>query len=504
MLWLVMQGLERRFRHLSILTAAVLLTGTGLFFIASTCYAGEAFQMGTAWRGQLQWWCLALLVCVAFALADFRSHGALVGGGYLVFLGLLVATLLGGETLNGATRSLSIFGAHSFQTGIPARLFTILAFSAWLARPPIRMAPFWHGVVGVLLVLVPALLIAIQPAMGNAMVLVLTCTLVWVVHRANPHVVKWGVLAAILAFALLVPTLAWVRRQNIEPARVEKALAWWPYRHHRQRLAQFLDPYGDRGNEQQIGLCLRSGGAWGKGWFRGDIQNGGFLPHGVAGSDYIIATIGEEAGFLGCSSVLALCVVLVVLCLRIGAQTTDPWGRLVCAGIAFLFASQVLISVGMALRLCPIIGLTIPFVGRGGTLLVAAYMGLGIVMSIQRFTVQSLGTIGEQTICEVHPPREIMYREDPDTVVIDLFPYGPMKLLLRMRWERAAATLELRGHDALTMNSPKPRRRRERKPKSYRKGTYEFPGFRDLLFFRQAPTHDGADREREDDEGDSV
>ena len=480
MIALFLQDLEHRFRHVPLLVIACLLTVTGLVFIASTCYAGEHFALGVAWQSQALWWCLALLVCLAFSVADFRGQGALVCVGYLVLLGLLVATLLGGQRLNGASRSLALFGGHSFQTGLPARLFTILAFSAWLARPPVRLPRFWHGVVGLLIVLAPVALIAVQPAMGNALVTTLACAMIAMIHCASPRVVRWGVLAAIMAFAALIPTLGWLRRLDLEPKDVQEALDWWPYQHHRHRVVLFLDPDGDRTNEQQIDLCLRSGGFRGKGWFRGDVQNGGFLPRGVAGSDYIIATIGEEAGFLGCISVLGLCAGFLVLCLRVGGHTVDPWGRLICVGVGTLFAFQVLISVGMALRLCPIIGLTIPFLGRGGTLLVTAYMGLGLVVSVQRFSVPQRNTLGARTFCEVHPPRSVLYREDQDTVVVDLLPYGPIRFLVRLRWESAAASLQTRGQDALRCTMPK-RGRRGAKSRPYRKHTLELPGFRDAL-----------------------
>ncbi len=480
MLGLIVQDAERRHRHLWILLVALLLAGIGLLFVRSTCYVAEGFPLDPAWRRQAQWGLLGLLLCVVFAMNDFRRLGGLVWVGYLASVLLLAVTLLAGVKSNGAYRWLKLPGLPSFQAAAPARLFTLLAYAAWLSRPPVRLQGRLAGLVGAALVLVPATLIAVEPSMGNALTLVCACSLVWFVARGNAAWARRLALTALLAAAVAMPALGWVRQQNWEPAKIRAALSWWPYKHHVNRVVWFCHPTGHPSNERQIMYCLASGGWFGKGLFRGIIQKRGFLPRAVAGSDFILATIGEEAGLLGCITVLMLCAVLVVLCLRVAAETTDDWGRLICTGVAALFAVQVLISVGMVLRLCPIIGLTIPLLGRAGTLMTTAFVGLGLVASVQRHTVP--GTGAPQVLCHVSPPPTIMYRENRDTVVIDLLPWGPIKLFLRLRWERAAETLE--ELVAMSTAKPKPAKpKRPRKPKQYHQDTRELPGFRDALEF---------------------
>jgi len=150
------------------------------------------------------------------------------------------------------------------------------------------------------------------------------------------------------------------------------------------------------------------------------------------------------------------------------------------------------------LRLCPIIGLTIPLLGRAGTLMTTAFVGLGIVASVHRRTVLGAGGKGQGVLCEVSPPVEMMYRENRDTVVIDLLPYGPVKLFLRLRWERAAETLEELATETMTRATPaKPKR--VPKPKRYHQDTRELPGFREaMLSFGRRCWHRPEPRDSDD------
>jgi rod shape determining protein RodA len=477
--------LEENFRPYLLGGVALLLSIGGVCFIATTCYAGEYFHMGDAWRGQLMWLGLATVAAGAFALLDYRKLGPVLGVAYAVLLVLLVLTLWQGEELNEARRSLKVFGL-SFQTGIPTRLVTVLLLGLWCARPPVRVGLVLRCLVGFVLVAVPVYLIKEQPAWGNAGVLGATCLLVLLVHCARSGFMKYLVLAGVVGFVFLGPLLGWVRRHDLSEEQIKAGIPWWFPKHRISRYVPLLQPRGDRKNEQQIELCIRSGGLTGKGWEKGDLQNGGFLPHGVAGSDYILATVAEQAGLLGCVTVLALCAGFIVLCLRVAEETTDDWGRLICVGVASLFALQVVVSVGMALRLVPIIGLTIPMLGRGGTILLTAYVGMGFVLSVQRHAVPrrertETASSDSATVPERGSDGELV---PAGIIALDLLPFGPLRILLTMRQAPVEGLLVAKAKDTLGLQMepichPIAHVKAARKQRHYTPSTYELPGFRE-------------------------
>ena len=128
--------------------------------------------------------------------------------------------------------------------------------------------------------------------------------------------------------------------------------------------------------------AIGSGGLFGYGLFQGPYVQGGKIPLGY--NDFIFASCGEELGFLGCMAVLIL---LFAICLRIlwvGRHSSDRAGRILCAGIFGMIASQSIINIGMCLFLLPVIGITLPFFSAGGTSLTCLLLGIGVVLSVHK------------------------------------------------------------------------------------------------------------------------
>lgn len=128
--------------------------------------------------------------------------------------------------------------------------------------------------------------------------------------------------------------------------------------------------------------AIGSGGLFGYGLFNGPYVQGGKIPLGY--NDFIFASCGEELGFLGCMAVLIL---LLAICLRIlwvGRNSADRAGKILCAGIFGMIASQSIINVGMCLFLLPVIGITLPFFSAGGTSLTCLFLGIGVVLSVHK------------------------------------------------------------------------------------------------------------------------
>ena len=144
-----------------------------------------------------------------------------------------------------------------------------------------------------------------------------------------------------------------------------------------------LDPLGLDARYQLVRTlrALTGGGLTGQGLFHGLRTQSGYLP--AQHTDAILATIGEEMGFLGCLLVAVLLLAIVARCIYIGIHTPDFSRRLVCFGAASALIFQIFVNVGMNIGVAPIIGLTLPFISYGGSSIVTIYAMLGLVSGVK-------------------------------------------------------------------------------------------------------------------------
>lgn len=160
---------------------------------------------------------------------------------------------------------------------------------------------------------------------------------------------------------------------------------------HRQRILAIYYPeslsktvYEARIYQQQRAVnAIGSGGFFGDGLFKGKYtQSPAGIP--VNESDMVFSVVGEELGFLG--GILLLCV-LAFICIRIiiiGRKSATLTGSAICFGTAFMISSQVVMNIGMCLKMLPCIGITLPFISAGGSANMCIYLAIGLVMSVYR------------------------------------------------------------------------------------------------------------------------
>ena len=101
-------------------------------------------------------------------------------------------------------------------------------------------------------------------------------------------------------------------------------------------------------------------------------------------NDMIFTFIGESVGFLGALAVLIVYTVLLVRILHIGLRCSSRMGRSVCVGVFAMLAAQIMINVAMCLMVGPSVGVTLPLLSAGGSSVLSAYLGLGLVLSVRR------------------------------------------------------------------------------------------------------------------------
>lgn len=213
-----------------------------------------------------------------------------------------------------------------------------------------------------------SLLILREPDMGTSVVLVLIAMAVFLAggvewKRLGGLIVGAGVLGIIVAIAE-------------------------PYR--RDRVMSFLDPWAhanDSGYQVTQGIiAIASGGFTGVGLGAGSAK-WSFLPN--AHTDFIFAIIGEEAGLVGCATVIALFGALGFLGVRAAMRSQDRFGALLAIGITAWIVGQAMINIGTVLGLMPVTGVPLPFVSFGGSALVTTMGALGILANVARQGVTS-------------------------------------------------------------------------------------------------------------------
>jgi rod shape determining protein RodA len=288
--------------------------------------------------------------------------------GYPLLLALLVLVRVAGRTVNGSRSWLDLPGGFSLQPSELAKLAVICVLAWWLARrrrssdDPLA----WFELVGALVLAgVPIVLILAQPDLGTVLVLSITVFVVLAVAGAGW---RWLVPLVLLATTGII---AVIRAGLLAAYQVD-------------RFTAFLDPTADvRGigyNTHQSVLAISGGGLLGKGIGRGPATQGGYVPE--QHTDFVFSAAGEELGFLGAAVLVLALTVVVARVIAIGRADPDPFGQLICAGVATWIGVQGFENIAMCLQLAPVTGVPLPMVSYGGTSMIACLTALGLVIGV--------------------------------------------------------------------------------------------------------------------------
>lgn len=295
---------------------------------------------------------------------------------YTVGVLLLVAVFVAGTVKNGARRwltvgPLQIQPSELLKIGVPLML-------AWYFHKHETLVRFRDFVAAAVLLVVPVGLIAKQPDLGTAL-LVLAAG-VYVMYFAG---LSWKLILPVLVAAVIGATgLIFVGDRICQP---EVA---WPGMHdyQKQRICTLLDPTTDplgRGfHTIQSAIAVGSGGMTGKGYMKGTQTHLDFIPERT--TDFILAVYAEEFGFVGVILLLCLYTALIFRGLVIAGNAPSYFSRLLAGSITLIFFTYAFVNMGMVSGILPVVGVPLPFMSYGGTALVTLGIGAGILMSVQR------------------------------------------------------------------------------------------------------------------------
>lgn len=311
---------------------------------------------------------LALMLVVA--RFDYSRLRELKIGLYVAtIVGILLVLGVGGAT-RGSRRWLD-FPFFKFQPSELGKVLLVLALSAFIVDRYRRQSERDTTARIVLLGLIPAMLVVLQPDIGTAMVyVVITVTVLFVAGT------KWTHLAALGAAAAGAVTLALV----VMPAIGHPVLKGY----QEKRLTAFLNPGEETSTsgyqQNQAVIAIGSGRRTGRGPEKASQTQLDFLPEHH--TDFIYSVVGEQYGFVGAAIVLGLFAILIWRGLRILTIAKNLFGALVAGGIVAMLMFQVFVAVGMAVRIAPITGLPLPLLSYGGSSVIVTLLAIGLLQSI--------------------------------------------------------------------------------------------------------------------------
>ncbi|MEX0603674.1 MAG: rod shape-determining protein RodA [Marinobacter sp.] len=306
---------------------------------------------------------LALVVMFVFAQLDPSVYRRWAPWLYALGVLALVAVILVGVGAKGAQRWLDLPGLPRFQPSELLKIVVPMTVAWYLSRhflPP----KLSHVALALAMVLVPVALIARQPDLGTS-VLVAAAGL-FVVFFAG---IRWRIISAFFVLVSIAAPLLWFFGMRD---------------YQKQRVLTLLDPESDPlgagWNIMQSKTAIGSGGWSGKGWMQGTQSHLEFLPE--SHTDFIVAVLAEEFGFVGIFALMSLYLLILLRCLYIAVNAQDSFSRLLAGALSMTFFIYVFVNVGMVSGLLPVVGVPLPLISYGGTSIVTLMAAFGILMSI--------------------------------------------------------------------------------------------------------------------------
>jgi cell division protein FtsW (lipid II flippase) len=327
------------------------------------------------------WWAnigQVLFYLILWAMHDYRKLGRLRYFWGLLAVGLLMATLLFGSQVGGATSTFTVLGI-----GIEPEEFVKLALLLFMAtyleenEELLRVGtvqwgrfslPDWRTL-GPFMIMVAFILgiLAAQKSLGTALVFYMLFVLM--LYVVTERALYLGISLPIF---MLTGTAGYML-----------------FRHVRVRVQVWMNPWQDpTGGGFQIAqslFAISGGGILGTG-----LGNGiGASTVPVAISDFVFSVIAEELGFAGAMAVLALFLIVVMRAFVVSLRAKDRFGQILAAGIGILLGSETLIILAGVTKLLPLTGIPLPWVSYGGSSIIVHFILLGLLLNISNASAVS-------------------------------------------------------------------------------------------------------------------
>lgn len=381
----------------------LVLVVVSLFSMYSATYDAGASMY---FQRHALWVVIGLLLMISVALVPFRTLQLFSYPLYGLSVAFLVGVLVLGKTVAGSKSWFGV-GTLGLQPAEFAKAATILALAAYLSQRHVNLQRFKDTTKALAFILVPTVLILAQPDVGTAIIFIgmIVPILYWagastffLLALITPGIAAIAALFGTTAFVLVLAgtfiVLFLLCENRFVSAIVFSLTALvgvsvqfmygklQPYQ--QKRIDTFLnpesDPLGAGYNVIQSKIAIGSGGMFGKGFLHGTQTQLNFIP--AQWTDFIYCVPGEEFGFFGAFIILLLLVWLLIRGVQIASMAKNTYASFVAIGVVSVFAVHIIINIGMAMGMLPVIGIPLPLLSYGGSNLITNLVMVGLLLNM--------------------------------------------------------------------------------------------------------------------------
>ena len=351
----------KKLKHLNYLLIFLLIL---LSFIGSAGLYSAADGSYQPWASRhLIRFYVFLLMAVAISIIDIKliyKYSYLL---FIISLLLLISVEVIGVLGKGATRWIRIFGL-SIQPSEIVKITIILALAKFyndVKFENIKKISYLFFPFAILIV--PFIFVVIQPDLGTSLSIIMLG--IFILFFVGIRL--WKFILGFIATVISIPILL----QFIKS-------------YQRERIISFLnpesDPLGQGYQLIQSKIALGSGGSTGKGFLQGTQSYLEYLPEKQ--TDFIFTLIGEEFGFLGTIFIIFLFVLLIAVCYFISIKCFHSFGKILALGVASNIFIYVFMNVAMVSGLMPVVGIPLPLISYGGSVMLSIMISMGLVLNV--------------------------------------------------------------------------------------------------------------------------
>lgn len=348
----------------SLIGISLVVFTIGVLNLYSATFAEYASHGMRYWQVQLMWFGIGTAAASVLLLVHYKMLSRVAYPIYFGNLFLLIAVLVVGKASLGARRWIG-FGGFTIQPSEFMKVSAVLAMAKYFETERVtsgyRLRDIW---LPTLMIIIPVMLIILQPDLGTAMIIMLTFSSMMLFIKIDKRTL------AILLGAIVIAA----------PIVYKYGLK----QYQRQRIISFInpaaDPKGSGYNSIQSMIAVGSGQFVGKGWKKGTQSQLNFLPEHH--TDFIFSVYSEEHGFVGALVLLGLYVAFFLTALNIAYVSHDKFGTLLALGVILIFFWHAVFNIGMVCGVLPIVGVPLPFMSYGGSSLITSIIGVSILTNI--------------------------------------------------------------------------------------------------------------------------
>jgi rod shape determining protein RodA len=343
----------------------LVLAMMGVVAIYSATFASEGEQMRGLYLKQLEWNLYGLIILAIFSIMDYRNIERPAYLIYILTVFLLILVIFEGRVVSGSRRWL-VIGGINFQPSEMMKLVLIVTLTKYYnaMKESAQELGFKQLFIPALITIIPAALIARQPDLGTAVVLVVIFSAITFIHGIS----RRTFLTILVGTIVLLPVM-WTHMKDYQKGRILSM------------INPSTDALGAGYHTRQSKIAIGNGGFFGKGIFKGTQSKLNFLPE--KHTDFIFAVYAEEVGFIGVFFLLLLYFSLVMRMVDLIIKAKDRIGVFIAAGVSVMFAFHFLYNVSMTIGLMPIVGIPLPLFSYGGSSLITNYAAVGLLISIR-------------------------------------------------------------------------------------------------------------------------